>query len=198
MGNLRADSGIRSIYYEEAKKYIIGLLDIEYVNQVNDGRYPEYKFVYDGVGFGLANWTYYVRKQALLETCRGNIGDLACQLRYLKAELINYFPGVISLLKTSNSVWDCTIKVLVEFENPLDQSLSVQNYRYLLALDYYNTFAGVSIPTPGPSGNTYTVQYGDTLSGIAYRFGTTVAILCQLNGLPGSKHIYVGQVLRLP
>ena len=199
MGNLQAESGIESVIYENSYKPYIGLSDQEYVNQVNDGRYPESQFIYDSVGFGLAQWTYYVRKQALLNTCRGNIGDLGCQLRYLKAELINYFPGVNSLLKSSNSLWDCTIKVLVEFENPLDQSYAVQNYRYQLAQNYYNTFAGgSSTPTPGPSGNTYTVQYGDTLSGIAYRFGTTVAVLCQLNGISDPNYIYVGQVLRLP
>ena len=199
MGNLQAESGMQSVIYENAYKSSIGLSDQEYVNQVNDGRYPESKFIYDAVGFGLAQWTYSVRKQALLTACRGKIGDLGCQLNYLKIELGNYFAGVNYLLKTSNSVWDCTIRVLVEFENPADQSSGVKNYRYSLAQNYYNTFAGgSSTPTPGPSGKTYTVQYGDTLSAIAIRFGTTVAVLVQLNGISNPDYIYVGQVLKLP
>jgi LysM repeat protein len=45
------------------------------------------------------------------------------------------------------------------------------------------------------SGQTYTVQAGDTLSGIAARFGTTVSRLVQLNGLSDPNFIRIGQVL---
>jgi LysM repeat protein len=46
-----------------------------------------------------------------------------------------------------------------------------------------------------PSG-TYVVQYGDNLSAIAYRYGTTVAALMQANGLTNTT-IYAGQVLKI-
>jgi GH25 family lysozyme M1 (1,4-beta-N-acetylmuramidase) len=49
-----------------------------------------------------------------------------------------------------------------------------------------------------PSGGTYTVQAGDTLSDIAARFGTTVASLASLNGIADPNVIQVGQVLQLP
>ena len=45
------------------------------------------------------------------------------------------------------------------------------------------------------SGTTYVVQAGDTLSGIAARFGTTVANLVSLNNISDPNLIYVGQVL---
>lgn len=45
--------------------------------------------------------------------------------------------------------------------------------------------------------NTYTVQKGDTLSGIAQRFGTTWQTLQKLNGIQNANLIYPGQVLRL-
>ena len=48
------------------------------------------------------------------------------------------------------------------------------------------------------SGITYVVQAGDTLSGIAARFGTTVANLVLLNNISNPNLIYVGQVLKLP
>ena len=54
MGNLQAESGMQSVIYENAYKNSIGLSDQEYVNRVNDGRYPESKFINDLVGFGLA------------------------------------------------------------------------------------------------------------------------------------------------
>ena len=202
MGNLYAESGIQSVIYENSYKSKIGLTDQQYVDYVNSGRYSENDFIYDAVGFGLAQWTYWTRKQALINTCRGQIGNMACQLRYLKYELSYYFPGVNSLLKSSSSVRDCAIKVLFDFENPADKSTSVQNYRANLAQGYYNTFAGGSspdpTPTPTPSGRTYTVQYGDTLSAIALRYGTTVQVLCQLNNISNPNYIYVGQVLKLP
>ncbi len=56
---------------------------------------------------------------------------------------------------------------------------------------------------PGPSAlpsptRTYTVRSGDTLSAIAARFGTTVKVIQQLNGIADASLIRVGQVLALP
>lgn len=56
-------------------------------------------------------------------------------------------------------------------------------------------------PTPAPAapaGNTYTVVSGDTLSGIAQRYGTNYQTLAALNGIANPNVISVGQVLRLP
>ncbi|RME61829.1 MAG: LysM peptidoglycan-binding domain-containing protein [Caldilineae bacterium] len=44
----------------------------------------------------------------------------------------------------------------------------------------------------------HTVRYGETLSQIAVRYGTTVQVLMQINGISNPNHIYVGQVLRIP
>lgn len=51
--------------------------------------------------------------------------------------------------------------------------------------------------SPSPSA-TYRVKFGDTLSGIAARFGTTVKVLAELNGIADPSLIRVGQVLVLP
>ena len=47
------------------------------------------------------------------------------------------------------------------------------------------------------SGNTYTVQSGDSLWSIANRYNTTVAILKELNNL-NTNILQIGQVLKLP
>lgn len=57
--------------------------------------------------------------------------------------------------------------------------------------------------TPAPSGavaseRTYKVKKGDTLSGIAKKFGTTVKVLQELNNIQDPRYIQVGQIIKLP
>ena len=49
--------------------------------------------------------------------------------------------------------------------------------------------------TPAGCTQTYTVVRGDTLTGIANRYGTTVQALARLNGIRNTDRIYIGQVL---
>lgn len=48
-----------------------------------------------------------------------------------------------------------------------------------------------------PAGRTYTVKSGDTLSGIASRYGTSWQALAQKNGIANPNLIFPGQVLRI-
>ncbi|MGP6139632.1 MULTISPECIES: LysM peptidoglycan-binding domain-containing protein [unclassified Jeotgalibaca] len=58
---------------------------------------------------------------------------------------------------------------------------------------------GTGTTTPPPTGTTnYTVKAGDTLSGIAARYGVTVAQLASANNITNVNLIRVGQVLRIP
>ncbi len=52
--------------------------------------------------------------------------------------------------------------------------------------------------TSQPSGQTYVVQVGDTLSSIAVQFGTTAYAIAYANNLPNVNVIYVGQTLLIP
>ena len=54
-----------------------------------------------------------------------------------------------------------------------------------------------SIKQPAPSYTTYVVKRGDTLSGIAARYGTTYRKIAQDNGIANPSKIYVGQRLKI-
>ena len=70
------------------------------------------------------------------------------------------------------------------YERPADPD---QPNRWAWATNWYNILAG-----GGSSDTYYTVVYGDTLSVIAERFGTTVAQLCAWNNISDPDKIYVG------
>jgi LysM repeat protein len=46
--------------------------------------------------------------------------------------------------------------------------------------------------------STYKVRRGDTLSGIAAEFGTTVAVIKELNDIKDASKLRIGQVIDLP
>jgi len=58
-------------------------------------------------------------------------------------------------------------------------------------------YARVLVPSPTPAG-LYVVQRGDTLSGIAEDFGTTVEEIMVANNLTDSNAIQAGQTLIIP
>lgn len=51
--------------------------------------------------------------------------------------------------------------------------------------------------SPQPAAQTYTVQSGDTLSGIASAYGTSWQHLAEINGISNPDMIYAGQVLTI-
>ncbi|NSQ42773.1 LysM peptidoglycan-binding domain-containing protein, partial [Enterococcus faecalis] len=53
-----------------------------------------------------------------------------------------------------------------------------------------------AVPDKQPE-STHVVQYGETLSSIAYQYGTDYQILASLNGLSNPNLIYPGQVLKV-
>jgi LysM repeat protein len=63
---------------------------------------------------------------------------------------------------------------------------------------------GASAPAPSASqastssGTTYVVQAGDTLSGIAARYGTSVSAIAAANNISDPSYIYIGQHLSIP
>ena len=65
-------------------------------------------------------------------------------------------------------------------------------------------YVGQILQIPNTSNNAvtstidYTIQRGDTLSEIASRYGTTVNVLANLNGIRNPNRIYVGNIIKVP
>jgi LysM repeat protein len=61
-----------------------------------------------------------------------------------------------------------------------------------------NNTSGVNNAAPATTGQTYTVQTGDTLFALSIRFGVTVEAIANANGISNLNIIYIGQQLVIP
>lgn len=142
MGNLRAESALSPINLQNSFEKKLGYNDITYTQAVDNGIYNN--FVHDGAGYGLAQWTYYSRKQNLLVYARNrkvSIGDLQMQLEFLWKEMQNY-STMMKELNTATTVRDASNSFLFRFERPANQGGAVQNARTNYGVAYYNKFSG--------------------------------------------------------
>jgi len=141
MGNLYAESALNPINLQNSYETKLGVTDLLYTYLVDSGKYTN--FVKDSAGYGLAQWTYYTRKQALLDYAKSkktSIGNLTTQLEFLWTELQSY-STVIKTLKTATSVRQASDVVLLQFERPADTSSSVQVRRAAYGQGYYEKYS---------------------------------------------------------
>lgn len=106
------------------------------------------------------------------------------------------------------AIWQFTSQGNVAGISPVDVNTFSGDTAAFLKYGYQSGgIAPTPAPAPAPSPqpqppapavqNTYTVVSGDTLSGIAGKFGTTYQTLARINGIPDPNKIYPGQVLKL-
>ena len=144
MGNLYAECGLKSNNLQNNGNTKLGMTDAEFTAAFDNGFYAADTFIHDGYGYGLAQWTYYSRKQALLNYAKAagkSIGDLAMQLGFLCEELKGY-TSVLNTLKNATSVREASDVVLTKYERPADQSEAVQVKRAGYGQTYYDKYAG--------------------------------------------------------
>ena len=143
MGNLLAESGLQPKNMEDQYQSKLGYNDESYTRAVDNGTYTN--FVKDAVGYGLAQWTYWTRKQNLLNFAKQNnksIGDLDMQLCFLVKELKEmYTNSVYNVLKKATSVLEASNAVLLNFERPASMGASVQATRARYGQTYYDRYA---------------------------------------------------------
>lgn len=140
MGNLHAESAMSPINVQNSHEKKLGMNDTEYTAAVDKGTYKN--FVKDGAGYGLAQWTYHSRKQALLNYAKQygkSVGDMEMQLNFLLKELGQY--GLLEKIKNATSIYDTSTIILVQFEKPADQSATAKQRRAGYGEVYYKRFA---------------------------------------------------------
>lgn len=119
--------------------------------------------------------------------------DTNYMYRDLIAQIGNKTPSTPTNTK---SIEELAIEVINgQWGNGNDRKSSLQNagYDYNAVQNRVNELLNVNNSTS----TTYTVKSGDTLSGIASKFGTTYQELAQINRIADPNKIYVGQVLKI-
>ena len=148
MGNLYAESGLIPNNLQNSYNTKLGYTDSAYTAAVDKGKYKN--FVKDSAGYGLAQWTYWSRKENLLNYAKNkkaSIGDLTMQLEFLMQELTVGYKSLLNTLKTTDSIREASNGVLLQFERPADQSITVQNKRVSYSQVYYDKYATKTVTT---------------------------------------------------
>lgn len=142
MGNLYAESGLNPQNLQNTSEKSLGMTDDSYTSAVDNGTYKN--FVRDNAGYGIAQWTYWIRKQQMHFHSKQkgkSIGDLEMQLDFLMHELQTGYKDVLSTLKTAKTVQEASDAVLIGFEKPADQSSAVKKKRAEFGQRYYEKYA---------------------------------------------------------
>lgn len=149
-GNIMAESGGKS---NIAQRGMTQYDDETYTRYVDEGRLG---FVYDAVGYGLIQWTFYSRKQGLLDYAHSlgvSIGDENMQVDYLVKEIKTYSAVWKAVTDPNTSIYDATDIICRQFERPAVNNI---DKRYQYAMDAYNAYKDQldghvdAEPTPQP------------------------------------------------
>lgn len=143
-GNIQAESEFKTTNLQDSYEKPLGMTDDTYTKGVDSGTYTN--FVKDKAGYGLAQWTYWSRKEALLNLARSkkvSISDEEMQMEMLYNELVS--QKLIDGLKKAKTIREASNLILFKFEAPADQSKKVQDLRTSYGEAYYKLFSNTPI-----------------------------------------------------
>lgn len=142
MANIDKESGLKSTNLQNTGNKKLGMTDEEYTAAVDNGTYDN--FVYDKIGYGICQWTYWSRKKALLEyakSCGKSIGDLEMQIEFLIKELNSNYKAVAKALSNATSIREASNAFMLKYERPKNQSEANQKKRADNGQKYYDKYA---------------------------------------------------------
>lgn len=199
MGNLYAESALQPTNLQNTYEKKLGYTDASYTAAVDSGSYTN--FVRDSAGYGLAQWTYWSRKQNLLKFAQSkkkSIGDLTTQLEFLYKELSESYKSVLTTLKNAKNIRTASDVVLIKFERPANQSESVQIKRTNYGQKYYDKYATTaSVPSevkPKPSTSSKVkVDYAQKFDrSIAGKYEVTASVGLHIRSGANTKKTSLG------
>lgn len=123
MGNMQAESGMKSNIVQRG---MTALSDGEYTRRADAG---EPDFIRDGAGYGLCQWTYWSRKQALFNFAQergASVGDEGMQAEFCISELKNDYPGLWALLCSVTDIYTAASEVCTVYERPAVNNITVR------------------------------------------------------------------------
>lgn len=197
MGNLYAESALKPANLQNSYEKKLGYSDDGYTAAVDNGSYTN--FVRDSAGYGLAQWTYWSRKQNLLQYIQSkkmSIGNLTMQLEFLYKELSESYKSVLNTLKTAKSIRVASDAVLTKFERPANMGTSVQEKRASYGQKYYDKYAStVTVPTETvkPKPATTKVDYAQKFDkSIAGSYEVTASVGLHIRSGANTKKTSLG------
>lgn len=137
MANFKEESGYMPNNLQNSYNNSLGVDDATYTAMIDSGKYTKNDFSGSGHrhgGYGLAQWTYYTRKQGLYDLAKAqnsSIGSLGTQLDWAWQELQPYLGG----LSRQTDLAGATNYIMKEYEKPANQDPSI---RIASAQDIYN------------------------------------------------------------
>ena len=151
MGNLFAESSLNTSCVTKSK--MTTQQKNEYLLWLDSEDFTKDKFSKDGVAFGLAQWLYYSRKEALYDFYKNSkaasIRDLDVQLGYLLEEIKKY-KTVWNTLLNAKSIREASDIVLEKYEKPESTTEATKQKRAGYGEKYFSEYASEedSVSTP--------------------------------------------------
>lgn len=190
MGNMNAESAMRA---NNAQDGMTSMSDADYTAAVDNGSYTN--FVRDAVGYGLCQWTYWTRKQALLNYAkqRGvSVGDESMQVDFCIHELKTSYSSLWAWLCSNKDVYSAADRICREYERPAVNNVKV---RADAASTFFKQFGGVA-PSASESVEVESVTklskeqvsiIQGALVAVGYDIGKTGQCKNGVDGLAGEK-----------
>lgn len=148
MGNMYAESGLKSNNLEDFFQSKFGYTDESYTAAVDNGTYTN--FARDSAGYGLVQWTFWTIKQDLYDYAKSkktSIGDvkmqLECMCKQISGERVSseWKKSVWEVLLNAKSVSEASTAFLLNYERPANMGNSIIRLRASYAQTYYDRYA---------------------------------------------------------
>lgn len=143
LGQIQHEGVFISNNAEDSKKVI----DAIYTRQVDNGIISKQQFMYDGIGYGYAQWTFPDRKGLMYDFHRArgkSIGDSETQIAFLLWEMQHSFPIQWRLVTNSHDLEDISWQLLDKWENPDDKETQKPR-RLKSAEEFYERFRNFNL-----------------------------------------------------